>query len=104
MSNRRVWFACVSALGLALAIGSLRLTAQQTAATVAIDNDNGTATISITRPEGAPAASVSGVLASLQFEAVGPGTASVTFSQASVADASQSPVPTSSSGTQVTVK
>src|SRR5262245_6642447 len=71
---------------------------------VAIDTDKGTATISITRPEGAPGASVSGVLGSLQFEAVGPGTASVTFSQASVADASQSPVPTSSSGTQVTVK
>jgi len=69
-----------------------------------IDNDNGTATVSLTRPAGSPGVSGSGVLANLQFEAVGPGTASITFSQASVADASQTPLPTSSSGTQVTVK
>lgn len=69
-----------------------------------IDNDNGTATVSLTRPAGDPGVSGSGVLANLQFEAVGPGTASITFSQASVADASQASLPTSSSGTQVTVK
>ena len=70
----------------------------------AIDNDNGKATVSLTRPAGSAGVSGSGVLANLQFEAVGPGTASITFSQASVADASQTPLPTSSSGTQVTVK
>jgi len=69
-----------------------------------IDNDNGAATVSLTRPAGSPGVSGSGVLASLQFEAVGPGTASITFSQASVADASQTSLPTSSSGMQVTVK
>jgi general secretion pathway protein D len=69
-----------------------------------IDNDNGTATVSVTRPAGPTGVSGSGILASLQFEAVGPGTVSVTFSQASVADAAQTPLPTSSSGTQVTVK
>jgi general secretion pathway protein D len=69
-----------------------------------IDNDNGTATISVTRPSGPPGVSGSGVLASLQFEAVGSGIASITFSQASVADVSQTPLPTSSSGTQITVK
>jgi general secretion pathway protein D len=69
-----------------------------------IDNDNGTATVSLTRPVGNPGVSGGGVLANLQFEAVGPGVASITFSQASVADASQTPLPTSSSGTQVTVK
>jgi general secretion pathway protein D len=69
-----------------------------------IDNDNGTASVSLTRPVGSPGVSGGGVLANLQFEAVGPGVASITFSQASVADASQTPLPTSSSGTQVTVK
>ena len=69
-----------------------------------LDNDSGTATVSVARPAGPPGVSGSGVLASLQFEAVGPGIASITFSQASVADASQTPLPTSSSGTQVTVK
>lgn len=69
-----------------------------------VDNDSGTASISISRPAGSPGVSGSGVLANLQFEAMGPGTASVTFSQASVADASQAALPTSSSGTQVTVK
>jgi general secretion pathway protein D len=69
-----------------------------------IDNDNGTASISISRPAGSPAVAGSGVLTNLQFEAVGPGIATLTFSQASVADASQTPLPTSSSGTQVTVK
>ena len=69
-----------------------------------IDNDNGTATVSLTRPAGSPGVSGGGVLANLQFEAVGPAVASITFSQASVADASQTPLPTSSSGTQVTVK
>jgi general secretion pathway protein D len=69
-----------------------------------IDNDSGTATISLTRPAGSAGVSGSGILANLQFEAVGAGTATITFSQASVADASQTPLPTSSSGTQVTVK
>jgi general secretion pathway protein D len=69
-----------------------------------IDNDNGTAAVSLTRPAGSPGVSGSGILANLQFEAVGAGTATITFSQASVADASQTPLPTSSSGTQVTVK
>ena len=69
-----------------------------------IDNDQGTATVSLTRPPGSPGVSGSGILANLQFEAVGPGIASITFSQASVTDASQTPLPTSSSGTQVTVK
>jgi len=63
-----------------------------------IDNDNGTATISLTRPAGSPGVSGGGVLANLQFEAVGPGIVSITFSQASVADVSQTPLPTSSSG------
>ena len=69
-----------------------------------IDNDNGTAAVSLTRPAGSPGVSGSGVLVNLQFEAVGAGTATITFSQASVADASQTPLPTSSSGTQVTIK
>jgi general secretion pathway protein D len=69
-----------------------------------MDNDNGTATIALTRPAGSAGVSGTGVLANLQFEAVGAGTATITFSQASVADASQKPLPTSSSGTQVTVK
>ncbi len=72
--------------------------------TPAIDNENGKATVSLMRPTGSAGVSGSGVLANLQFEAVGPGTASITFSQASVADASQTALPTSSSGTQVTVK
>jgi hypothetical protein len=46
MSNRRVLLACVSALGLALAVGSLRLTAQQGGASVAIDNDDIGGTVS----------------------------------------------------------
>jgi len=69
-----------------------------------IDNDNGTAAVSLTRPAGSPGVSGSGILANLQFEAVGAGIATITFSQASVADASQTPLPTSSSGTQVTIK
>jgi len=69
-----------------------------------IDNDNGTAAVSLTRPAGSPGVSGSGILANLQFEAVGAGTATITFSQASVADVSQTPLPTSSSGTQVTIK
>ncbi|MGH9427266.1 MAG: cohesin domain-containing protein, partial [Terriglobia bacterium] len=69
-----------------------------------IDNDNGTATVSLTRPAGSPGVSGSGILANLQFEAVGPGITSITFSQASVADVSQTPLPTSSSGTQITVE
>jgi general secretion pathway protein D len=72
--------------------------------TPAIDNENGKATVSLMRPTGSAGVSGSGVLANLQFEAVGPGTSSITFSQASVADASQTVLPTSSSGTQVTVK
>jgi general secretion pathway protein D len=69
-----------------------------------IDNDNGTVSVSLTRPDGSPGVSGSGILANLQFEAVATGTTSITFSQASVADVSQTPRPTSSSGTQVTVK
>jgi len=69
-----------------------------------IDNDSGTAAVSLTRPAGSPGVSGSGILANLQFEAVGAGIATITFSQASVADASQTPLPTSSSGTQVTIK
>jgi general secretion pathway protein D len=69
-----------------------------------IDNDNGTVSVSLTRPAGSPGVSGSGILANLQFEAVATGTTSITFSQASVADVSQTPRPTSSSGTQVTVK
>jgi len=72
--------------------------------TPAIDNDTGKVTISLTRPAGSSGVSGSGVLASLQFEAIGPGVATIAFSQASVADASQTPLPTSSTGTQVTVK
>ena len=49
-----------------------------------IDNDNGTAAVSLTRPAGSPGVSGSGVLVNLQFEAVGAGTATITFSQASV--------------------
>jgi general secretion pathway protein D len=70
----------------------------------AIDNDIGKATVSLARPAGSAGVSGSGVLVSLQFEAIGPGTAAIAFSQASMADASQTPLPTSSSGTQVTVK
>jgi len=69
-----------------------------------IDNDTGTATVSLARPAGSPGVSGSGILTSLQFEALGPGTAPITFSQASMSDASQTSLPTSSSGTQVTVK
>ena len=72
--------------------------------TPAIDNESGKATVSLMRPTGSAGVSGSGILANLQFEAVGPGTASVTFSQATVADASQTALPTSSSGTEVTVK
>ncbi|MCI0621296.1 MAG: cohesin domain-containing protein [Acidobacteria bacterium] len=69
-----------------------------------IDNDNGTVTVSLVRPAGSAGVSGNGVLVNLQFEAVGPGTTSISFSQATVADASQTALPTSSSGTQVTVK
>src|SRR5262245_41334571 len=69
-----------------------------------IDNDNGTGAVSLTRPAGSPGVSGSGILTNLQFEALAPGAVSISFSQASIADASQTPLPTSSSGTQVTVK
>jgi len=84
--------------------GFLSQGGQPSSMTPRIENDNGTATVSITRPAGSPGVSGSGVLANLQFEATGPGITSITFSQASVADTSQTPRPTSSSGTQVTVK
>lgn len=69
-----------------------------------IDNENGKVTVSITRPGGNGGVGGNGVLANLQFEAVGPGRAQISFSQANVLDGAQTAQPTSSSGTQVTVK
>lgn len=69
-----------------------------------IDNEAGTASVSLTRPPGSPGVSGSGVLFNLVFESVAPGVSPVVFTQASVTDASQAPLPASSSGTQVTVK
>jgi len=74
------------------------------ALTPKIDNENGTATVSLSRAAGSPGVAGSGILANLQFEAIGLGAASLAFTQASVADVSQTPLPTSSSGTEVTVK
>ncbi len=69
-----------------------------------IDNEAGKATVSITRPGGDGGVRGNGVAANLQFEAVGSGVAAISFSQASVLDGAQVAQPTSSSGTQVTVK
>jgi general secretion pathway protein D len=69
-----------------------------------IDNEAGNASVSLSRQPGTSGISGNGVLFNLVFEAVGAGTSSIDFTQASVSDAAQSASPTSSSGTQVTVK
>ena len=76
------------------------------AATVSprIDNEAGNASVSLSRQPGTSGISGNGVLFSLVFETVGVGTSSIDFTQASVSDPVQTASPTSSSGTQVTVK
>jgi general secretion pathway protein D len=76
------------------------------AATVSprIDNEAGSVSVSLSRPPGTPGISGNGVLFDLVFEVVGAGASSIDFTQASVLDAAQTALPTSSSGTQVTVK
>jgi general secretion pathway protein D len=69
-----------------------------------IDNEVGSASVSVSRPPESPGLNGNGLLLNLIFEAVASGTTSIGFSQASVSDATQAPLPTSSSGTQLTVK
>jgi general secretion pathway protein D len=69
-----------------------------------VDNEAGTAAVSLSRQSGTPGVSGNGVLFSLVFEAVGAGPASIDFTQASISDAAQTPLLISASGTQVTVK
>lgn len=45
-----------------------------------IQNDSGTATVQLNRPAGSPGSAGSGVLLTLNFQAVGPGSTTVTLS------------------------
>ena len=67
-----------------------------------IDNDSGTALITFSSPTSG--VSGSGTLFNVIFDTVGSGTSPVVFTQATLSDDRQAPLPTSSSGTQVTVK
>lgn len=67
-----------------------------------IDNDAGTAVITFSSPSSG--VSGSGTLFNVMFDTVGSGTSQVVLTQAALSDDRQAPLPTSSSGTQVTVK
>ncbi|MBS1856063.1 MAG: tetratricopeptide repeat protein [Acidobacteria bacterium] len=77
---------------------------QTPAFTKNIQNDAGAAIISLSRPPETPGASGSGVLASLIFQAVAPGTTTVTAPNLTVRNTQQQPVFSGSPQMTVTVK
>lgn len=69
-----------------------------------IENETGGATILLSRPPGSPGVNGNGILVNLVFETIGTGVSPISFMKASIMDAAQANLPTSSSGTQITVK
>jgi hypothetical protein len=77
---------------------------QQPVFTKNIQNDAGTATVQLTRPPGAPAASGAGTLVNLVFQAVGRGVTSVTIPNLTITGAQGQPVLGGSPQVTVNVK
>jgi general secretion pathway protein D len=77
---------------------------QPPAFTKNIQNDAGTATVQLTRPPGAPAASGGGTLVNLVFQAVGRGVSSVTIPNLTITGAQGQPVLGGSPQVTVNVK
>jgi hypothetical protein len=69
-----------------------------------IRNDNGEATINVSRITGAPGANGSGVLAQLTFSAIGKGSGTVTVTEAALKDTKQQPIAASVSSLTFTVQ
>ncbi|MEW5979431.1 MAG: cohesin domain-containing protein [Acidobacteriota bacterium] len=69
-----------------------------------IENEAGRAVISMARPPESSGLDGSGSLVNFLFEAAGPGTSAITFTQANLRDAGQNTLPASFASTQVTVK
>ncbi len=76
----------------------------QTAPVIDIRNDNGEATISLSRITGATGVSGSGALAQLTFSAIGKGAGTVTVTEASLKDTKQQPIAASVSSLTFTVQ
>jgi hypothetical protein len=68
------------------------------------DNETGQAVVSMTRPPESAGMNGRGVLLNFIFEAVAAGVSPINFTQANVRDSGQATLPTSFTGTQVTVK
>ncbi|HVN80384.1 MAG TPA: cohesin domain-containing protein, partial [Terriglobia bacterium] len=68
------------------------------------DNEAGQAVVSMTRPPESAGMNGRGVLLNLIFEAVAAGVSPINFTQANIRDPGQATLPTSFTGTQVTVK
>jgi hypothetical protein len=75
------------------------------ALTPRVENENGRAVISLTRPPDSTGLNGKGVLVNLYFEATSAGTSPISFTEASnVRDNNQTTLPTSFTSTQVMVK
>ena len=67
-------------------------------------NDNGSATIQLSRPPGSPGISGSGALVSLSFQAVGRGMTTVTIPNLAVANSQGQPIPVGNPQLSITVR
>jgi general secretion pathway protein D len=69
-----------------------------------VDDQNGVATITLTRPPGSAGVSGSGVLATVSFQALAPGQSALNILRSAARDASQQPVSLAGAQTRVMVR
>ena len=84
--------------------GLLSVDGQQPVFTKSIMNDSGTASIQLNRSPGTPGVTASGVLVTMSFQAVSPGTATVSIPNLSLRDSQGQVVASASPQLTVTVK